>query len=721
MGRKLLLFLSIVSAHLLLSHHLQAQEPLSVLREALEAHNPAPEGTEAEKGRLTALAAYLESLEVPTERAPVSTGPTVHTFAEYLLASPRTVNAATLTILVPVNAPVESLLTGVEVARRSREQGEPVPVLFLGGAQRDEVGPAWVASRISGLPGERQVAVLAFERLERGMLVEGGTAGDVTPFYMLQAIRDISTRELRFGIAGNRLQLARLGLSVPEQPVGHLLSRGVPAIQIGNATGASLARWLSALLYRDQEPVNRALMVERILRLPSLLPRDAEWERNYAVLQGGPLYLLLGERELLGIGGLVLISILLYAVSRPMRVRRYARTMQKNDWHLPFLYGAITVYLFFATMLIDTIAAIRSFPSLWTYAPVITFAAKLLIAITLFGLSHEALRKALFSRNSSFYSGWALFLHLLALIVLLFFNLALSFYFVWTFALAFFFSYVRYPRLKRLLFFLALLPPVFFVFTVLEWEENRIARVLISSPAEATLLISLILLPYLLMLFRLDLLRRAPRGRRMARHTLFRRWTTALLGLLGLAVLLFYDPFGAQIPIPVTIEERIGGEHTLTVRAPRPITDAEVRVEGVTSRTWPERDREFSLELREPPQPLSLELERSEFLGRTRFIYRISSIEALRRFEARMVGVDELIIHESRFPVVEREGEVRLIVGDNPPNPLLIDVVVEGNLPPDLRVTAEMVRPISDVGIRSPEAITVSASATVETLLEAPQ
>ena len=110
------------------------------------------------------------------------------------------------------------------------------------------------------------------------MLVEGGTGGDVTPFYMLQAVRAISTQELRFGIAGNRLQLARLGLSVPEQPVGHLLGRGVPAIQIGNATGAGLARWLSALLFGDREPVERSVLVERLLELPPLLPPDAEWE-----------------------------------------------------------------------------------------------------------------------------------------------------------------------------------------------------------------------------------------------------------------------------------------------------------------------------------------------------------------------------------------------------------------------------------------------------------
>lgn len=720
MGRKLFLFLSILSAHLLLSHHLLAQEPIEELRLTLEQNYPAPEGTEAEKARLDALAGYLESREVPTERAPVSTGPTVHTFAEYLLASPRMVNSATLTILVPMSAPTESLLAGAEAAERSVARGEPVPVLFLGGSGRDEVGPAWVATRISGLPGERQVAVLDFDRVERGMLVEGGTAGDVTPFYMLQAVRAISTQELRFGIAGNRLQLARLGLSVPEQPVGHLLGRGVPAIQIGNATGAGLARWLSALLFGDREPVERSILVERLLELPALLPPDAEWERNYAVLQSGPLYLLLGEGELLGIGGVVLLSILLYAVSKPMRVRRYARTMQKNDWHLPFLYGAITVYLFFATMLIDTIAAVRSFPSLWTYAPVITFAAKLLIAITLFGLSHEALRKALFSQNSSFYSGWALFLHLLALIVLLFFNLALSFYFVWTFALAFFFSYVRFPWLKRLMFTLSLLPPVLFVFTVLEREETRIARVLISSPTEATLLISLILLPYLLMLFRLDLLRRAPQGRRMARHTLFRRWTTALLGLSGLAVLILYDPFGAADPVPVTIEEQIGGEHTLSVSAPRPVKEAVVRVEGVTELRWPERQREFSLELREPPEPLSMELERREFLGRTRFLYRISSIEGIRSFKANLVGVENLVIHESEFPVLEREGEVRLVVGENPPNPLLIDIVVEGNVPPNLKVTAVMARPISPVGISSGEAISVSASTAVETVLEAP-
>jgi hypothetical protein len=718
MGRKLLLFLSIVSAHLLFSQHLSAQEGLA---ELLRRNSPAPEGTAAEKARLTALEEYLTEAGVSVERAPVSTGPTVHTFAEYLLASPRTVNTATLTFLVPVNAPVQSLLMGARLAAESVARGEPVPVLFLGGAERNAVGPAWVASRLAGLPGERHVAVLSFDTVERGMIVEAGTAGDVTPFYMLEAVRAISTRELRFGMAGNRLQLARLGLSVPEQPVGDLLSRGVPAIQITNARGAGLARWASGLLFLDRTPAEESVMLERLLALPSLLPEEAEWERNYAVLQGGPVYLLLGERELLGIGGLLLVSMLLYAVSRPHRVRRYARIMSKSDWQLPVLYGAIAVYLFFATMLIDTIAIVRSFPTLWTYAPVITFAAKLLLAITLFGLSHEALRKALFSQNSSFYSGWALTLNLLALIVLLFLNLALSFYFIFTFALTFLFSYVRLPWLKRLFFSLALLPPLFFVFTVLERGEDRIARVLISSPTEATLLISLILLPYLLMLFRLDLLRRSRPWRWFARHANIRRSITALLGISGLLVLVFYDPFDAADPLPVRVEEAIADTHTLTVSAPRPLRESSIRVGQDVEAVWPEGERSISLELSEAPDPLSLTLERREFLGRTQLRYTVTAQEELRSFEALLLGVPDLTIHESEFPVIDRDGGLRLVVGDNPPNPLILEIVVEGRSAPDLAVTATLARPVSPVGIDSSEAISVSASTTVRRLLEAPE
>ncbi|MFW6338470.1 MAG: hypothetical protein ACOC25_06035 [Alkalispirochaetaceae bacterium] len=716
MGRKLLLFLSIISVHLLFSQHLSAQERLG---ELLRRNSPAPEGTEAERARLTALEAYLDEAGVPVERAPVSTGPAVHTFAQYLLANPRTIDEAPLTIVVPVNAPTPSLLMGTRIAAESVARGDPMPVLFLGGAERDAVGPAWVASRLAGLPGERHVAVLSFDTVERGMLVEGGTAGDVAPFHMLQAVRAVSSAELRFGIAGNRLQLARLGLSVPEQPVGHLLSRGVPAIQITNAQGPGPARWASALLFGDRTPVEESLMLEKILELPRLLPREIEWERNYAVLQGGPVYLLLGEGELLGIGGLLLISMLLYAVSRPHRVRRYARIMGKNDWQLPVLYGAVAVYLFFATMLIDTIAFVRSFPTLWTYAPVITFAAKLLLAITLFGLSHEALRKALFSQNSSFYSGWALTLNLLALIVLLFLNLALSFYFIFTFALTFLFSYVRLPWLKRLSFSLALLPPLFFVFTVLERGEDRIARVLISSPTEATLLISLILLPYLLMLFRLDLLRRSRPWRWFARHANVRRSITALLGIGGLVVLVFYDPFGHTVPLPVTVEESAAEAHTLTVSAPRPLSESSIRVGEEVEMAWPEGERSVSLELSGRPDPLSVELDRREFLGRTQLRYTVAATEAIRSFEAVLTGVPELTIHESDFPVIEREGELRVVVGENPPNPLLIEIVVEGSEAPDLAVTATLDRPVSPVGIDSSEAISVSASTTVRTLLEA--
>lgn len=392
--------------------------------------------------------------------------------------------------------------------------------------------------------------------------------------------------------------------------------------------------------------------------------------------------------------------------------------MRKNAWQLPLLYAAITVYLFVATYLIATITAARSFPTLWSYAPVITFAAKLLVAITLFGMSHEALRKALFSQNSSFYSGWALFLHLLALIVLLVFNLALSFYFVWTFALTFLFGHARYPWLKRLLFLLSLIPPLFFVFTVLERGENRIAEMLILSPRNATLLMSLMLLPYLLMLFRLDLLHRAPQGKRMARRTLLRRSATALLGALGLSVLVFYDPFGPGNPIPVSLTEQIDGDHTVELSAPRPLENATVRTAGSPEVTWPPGTGSFSLELSGSPEVFSLTVDRREFLGRSRFTYEISAPEPIEAVEATLLGLPNLTIHESSFPVVQRDGDVSLVIGRNPPSPLRLELVVEGREPPQLLLEATLRRPVSEIGVLSEESISISASTAVRALLE---
>ena len=730
MARNRLLICTSVAILLLLSQSLGAQESSSALgaeesslerlEEILRVNTPAPEGSAAEKNRLDAVATLLSDRGVLFERAPVSTGPTVHTFAEYILANPMAVEDSTLTILVPANAPIESLLAGAAGALRRNGSRGTLPVLFIGGTERAEVAAAWVSARLTGLPGERQVAVLNFERLEGGMIVEAGTFGDVTPFYMLQALRSVSTDELRLGIAGNRLQLARLGLSVPEQPVGYLLSRGVPAMQITNLAADSAARSISDAVFDDERPVERRRFVNTLLNLAEELPREAAWERNYTAFQVGPVYLLLGEEELLIIGGVVLISILLYAVSRPRRVRRYSRTMRKNAWQLPLLYAAITVYLFVATALIDTISTARSFPTLWSYAPVITFAAKLLVAITLFGMSHEALRKALFSRNSSFYSGWALFLHLLALILLLVFNLALSFYFVWTFALTFLFGYARHPWMKRAVFLLSLIPPLSFVFTVLEQGENRIAELLILSPTNATLLIALILLPYLLMLFRLDLLHRTPRGKRMARRTVGRRLSTAVLGALGLGVLIFYDPFSPENPVPVTLEERITEEHTLAISTPRPLKESALRIGGSEEElAWPEGDNSFTVALSTPPSVFSLSLERREFLGRSRFIYELASPEPIEQIDATLYGVEGLTIHESDFPVMQQNGEITLVIGRNPPNPLQIELVVEGNEPPGLALDVILQRPVSEVGIISGEAISVSASATVTSRLKA--
>ncbi|MFW5811868.1 MAG: hypothetical protein ACOCWS_02700 [Alkalispirochaetaceae bacterium] len=722
MARALLFLLTVLLCNLLPSAPLDAQSPgeqaLSTLRESLERNAPALEGTEEEKGRIDALTAFFEPLEVPLERANVSTGPTVHTFAEYLIAHPEALPLDSLVVVVPLDAPVESILLGARLAAHPSVAERGPSVIFLGGADREEVGPTWLSSRISGLPGVQQVAILNFSRLERGMLVEAGTAGDVAPFYMLQAARDLSDRELRFALAGNKLQLARLGLAMPEEPLGALLSRGVPAVQLTNNDDPGVSRWISRRLFGEDRPVSPERMVEALIGLREELPSQGPWERNYVALQAGPVYLLLGETALLAVGGVPLISMLLYGTFKPWRVRRYARIMGKNFRQLPLLFGAVAVYLLISTTLIEAIAVARVFPSLVTYAPAITFSAKLLITITLFGLSHEALRKALFSRNSSFYSGWALFLQLLALLVLLVSNLALSFYFVWTLTLTFLFGFVGYPWLKRLIFFFALLPPLAFVFSILAPGETIMAGALINSPTHATFLIALFLLPYLLMLFRLDLLRRAVPGRRMAPHTVARRTATAVLGALGLGVLLFYDPFGADRPVPVSLEEQLAEEHTLSITAPRPLVGGRVRVAGVERAEWQERTRSLELPLDRAPEVFEVELQRREFLRRTQLRYTITTPDRLESVTITLSGVPELTILESRFPVIEGDGETTLIVGANPPNPLLVELVVEGNQAPDLMLDAKLRRTVSQIGITSDEPVSVNASARVRQLLE---
>ena len=720
MARTAVTLLSIALTQLFLSQSLPAQAPLDRLTREVRRATPAPEGTEAERARLSAIEEFLTPYDVSLERAEVSTGPRTHTFAEYLIAHPQEMRRSTLTLLVPADAPAASIRVGALMAARGAGRDGAVPVVFLGGARREEVGAAFMSARLSGIPGRRHVAALSFERVERGMLVEAGTSGDVAPFHMLQALRAVSSEELRFGINGNRLQLARLGLSVPEEPVSALLSRGLPAVQLTNLRPGDVTGRVSRLFFDDEFVAEEERLVEALFSLAEELPLEAEWERNYATLQAGPLYLLLGERTLLLVGGALLMGMLLYSVMRPRRVRRYRRIMRRNAWQLPLLYGAVAAYLFLATTVIDFISQARNFPSLWTYAPTVTFAAKLLLAVTLFGLSHEALRKAVFSQNSSFYSGWSLLLQLLALMVLLAVNLALSFYFIWTFLLTFLFGYVRYPALKRAIFLLSLLPPVLFVFTVLERGETVIAELLISSPTNATLLISLFLLPYLLMLFRLDLLHRTPKGKRVARRTFFRRLATASLGVLGLLVLLFYDPFSDEVPVPVTVRELIEDPHSLTVSAPRPVAGTAVRLDGVQLFQWDEGVRHHTAAIPGRPEVFELALARRAFLGRTHLSYTITAPIPLRRLEVALVDVPGLTVYESSFPVVEENDGPTLVIGENPPNPLELELVVAGSAAPSLRVDATMPRAISDIGIAAPEAVSISATTRFRARLQPP-
>ena len=236
---------------------------------------------------------------------------------------------------------------------------------------------------------------------------------------------------------------------------------------------------------------------------------------------------------------------------------RYARLVGRYAWALLVLLGLAFFFFFIATALLQGIMDFRNFPTLWHHAPGSYFILKIVLSVFLFAFVFQSLRNLPFPRSGSFYSASALFLLFLDVLLLSVFDVSFTFYFLWGFLSAFLFAIARWPALK-LLFMLA--APLWLVVALVELfvaEELTAARALLLSPVTGNLIFAFVLLPFLLMLIRIDFMMhqrlRLPHGSTLRLTVL----GSAAAAVLFSSALVFLEPFTAERPHPVGVFEVI--------------------------------------------------------------------------------------------------------------------------------------------------------------------
>jgi hypothetical protein len=605
-----------------------------------------------------------------------------------------------LFILVPVNhapgAPpsadgsvnIAAALTLLELW--AEESGRPsLSFVFLGAdtAERALGTRLFLEQTVTG--GRSAALYLDVSGPGERVTLELGGSGPPAPRWLAEAgVRALVESGLPRRQHLSSLQVARSPLARPTV-LDAYLERDLPALRLRDASAGPAftsegrpvleAEWARGYVTFLEEVTGRAAP-----------PETRRWDRHYLYATVGEGVFFVGEQAYLVLLLAVLASPIIYGLAFRRRLRRYATLVARNAWALLVLAVLAFFFFFVATALMRGIMDFRDFPTLWQYAPGSYFILKLLISVLLFAVVFQSLRGLPFPRNGSFYSAAAIFLLFVDIVILSVFDIAFTFYFLWAFLFAFLFSLTRRPWLKALVL---LATPVWIIVGLVELfaaGEVSAAEALLLAPVTGNLIFAVVLLPFLLMLIRVDLMLhrrlRLPHGATL-RATITGSAAAAVLFALALV---FLEPFSPERPQPVEATEVIdlvSGTHRLELRSPAPL-DGLILTRGDATYAVDGGGRSHVVDLTGIPRPITVDTARAEFLSRSRRSLTVGTELSPYLLELSLSSADEILIFDADYPV-STDGEGRraeFAVGPFPPNPLTVNFTV----PRDIHTVAEI-------------------------------
>ncbi len=694
--------------------------------ESIEAAYPFFEGATGERRVFELIERSLDEFGVEHSRLRFEELPGVHSFSSVVHAHIAGRSDDRLAIAVPVSAPERaplsrsgaiSLSAALIAASRIAQTTPPVSIdFYFLGAERG-IGPEFplgsrlVLDRVDADPPQALVYVdvagaTGWAEGASELVVFSGSRGMVAPDWLARAARNLTESAGIPAVIDDRAtQLFRINAAPPGRSflLEPWLAADVPAVLLVDADSRYMER-RDALDERFESPVSGTaaerrhaaeLLAEALSELPQHFSEGIpqRWDRHTIALTVGDRRFAVGERNyliaLLAVAGLAM----LYGSVYRKPLARYIRTIRRNFWTLPVLFGTVFAYLGVAGAIAEWLLSLRPIPELWRFAPLVTVLFKLTLASALFQATYLLVGRLPLSRNGSFYTASALVIVFVSILVFAALNIALSAYFLIAFIFVFLFSISR-RRLMKLLWLAGSLVPLAVLATVaFTRHAEEVVEVFITGWF-GDLLLSAALLPALLLFIRLGFLFSHPRKGRSAFAV--KLVTTVLVtATTALAVyLLVFPPFDDETPQIVRVtdsrnfEENSRAIELASTAALPEIEYGRTRFVPDGSRTTYRRN-----EMDLPDRMVTMAVLDSEsFLGRTQFRIEINAPQRIRSLDIELHSDAPLLVYNSNFPFTPvEEGRRTLIhIGRNPPRPIEVEIVIPVELEVELKYTAEL-------------------------------
>ena len=666
---------------------------------ALQTFYPRLEGSTGESEAQGYIEERLMEAGLEPRRLPI--GPEVegHSFSASITATIPGSTADTLLLIAPLNhadqaGPREdggaAIATLLRLARIYADSTPPVTLRFaFVGADHDDRSLG-SRSLIARMGTEPTVAAIYLAQRGAGASFSLRTASrdEVAPRWLVEGLSQaLRNNGVSHSLSLTRAQAARARRAGEETPIADYMTAGIPAVALTDTADDRAPPGPQTVAPPEESCHISSAVADFIEEYQAGLP--STWDRHYVFYAGSATTVFLGETTYVLILIAVILGALLYGLLFRGRLSRYMQTLGRNFLNLPVIFLVIFGALALSGALLNRIVAFRDFPTLWEYYPTIFFLAKMLLAAGVYLVLHRLFLSGTLSKNGSYYSASALAALFVGIILLAVIDVSITPYFLWAFVFAFFFSILRNRILKILAFLISTIWLVQFTVEVFQAPLLSLADSLVTSTSVENLLIAVVLLPFVLMLIRVDFLfRKGPiTGRGFVGIAML--VVLGLGGLSGVGYLTFAWPFDGANPQPVRVIEtidQIEGSHRVVFESEARLGTFDVAFGGEVLAIQTDA-RRFAVQIEDSPDLVRLSERQSQFLNRSRRRLTIEPAFPLSHVEVALQAAEDIIILDANFPVGRAESPqvVRFQIGPSPPVPLEVDYTVPVDLDPTVR------------------------------------
>ena len=630
---------------------------------------PRPEGSSNEKETIVQISERLNSLGVAYKETSFTETEGFHSFSSYIEAEIPGQSNETLITVVPAESSygISAALYFADYYNKNTPQ-LTLKFIFLGAETSAEKNLGTRNFLEHFYPESESVFLyFNFSGAPATIGIRAGADNHSSPFFLYDSVT-ASLREagIPYFHSNTESILFRLSAVGRGSMIHSYLEEGYPAIELYSYNEVSA----------DQESMVKG--TELIAFYLKLLDDFAEgipqeWDNHYIFGFSEQIYIIVYI--------IILTLLMVYPIFRRKHFGWYMKTLKKNFWSLPLLFGFIFIILSLSSLLLGFILERMGFPELWQYKPLVVFLFKIFFALLLYSLAFRAFSKLPFSKKGSFYSISALFFLVIALLILTLIDLSLSFFALWPLCFIFLLTVFRKPAVKFLMLLISALWLFFALTEIFNLPSLSVIEYITMLPVQGNLLISLVIMPFILAAIRLEMLAPLP-------HKIT-RLLPAVLGAASAAlliVILFYSPFNEENPQPVRVTEVVD----LNSETREFKFDSPSRLNTAT------HDKIIDAVARSDEEEMNMDInvQTKPFLNRKIIDTSINLSLQPERISLTLNSDSPLTLYESSFPAQWLPAQKRLdvYIGNNPPIPLQISLTLNRTARPEYRVEADFPR-----------------------------